>query len=275
MYYQSILTGISPYFAKVAYLGAFREHRHADIELHYCIKGGFSAVINKRSYFVGEGELLLVSPMSAHSFPGDEAESSLVLTIIVGVSFLKNFFSYFSAAPKDRYIISPDDTSTVSGNLFSSLKEMCELCARGEDRRELLVRGNICKICSHLIDSIATPDSSDTTEGREIKKVANIEKALEMIYHDYQSPLTVDDAAAVTGYGKSNFCKIFKSITGETFHNVLNRQRVESACALLEQTGLSISEIASEVGFGESKTFCRVFKSVTSYTPLEYRKEHK
>ena len=91
-------------------------------------------------------------------------------------------------------------------------------------------------------------------------KVANIKKALEMIYYDHSKPLTVDDAAEATGYGKSNFCKIFKMITGDTFHNVLNSQRVESACGLLSETNMSISEIAATVGFGETKSFCRIFR---------------
>ena len=96
-----------------------------------------------------------------------------------------------------------------------------------------------------------------------------------MIYYDYASPLTLDDAASATGYGKSNFCKIFKEITGDTFHNVLNRQRIQSACDLLKETNLPISDIAIQIGFGEPKTFCRIFRSITDMTPRDYRKKNK
>ena len=42
-----------------------------------------------------------------------------------------------------------------------------------------------------------------------IHSVANIDNALELVYYHYNEKVTVDDAARLTGYGKSNFCKIF------------------------------------------------------------------
>jgi len=81
----------------------------------------------------------------------------------------------------------------------------------------------------------------------------------------------VEDAAAVTGYGKSNFCKIFKNITGETFHDALNRRRVENACFYLRETAVTVTDIAPLTGFSDAKTLCRVFKAVTGMSPGQYR----
>ena len=39
------------------------------------------------------------------------------------------------------------------------------------------------------------------------------EKALELIYYSYKEQITVEQAAELTGYSKSNFCKIFKIIS--------------------------------------------------------------
>ena len=110
---------------------------------------------------------------------------------------------------------------------------------------------------------------------KEIRLVSNIEKALELIYDEYATNLTVERAAEVCGYGKSNFCKIFRRITGDTFHNVLNRYRITMACNLLDKTNYSVEQIATEVGFSEIKTLCRVFKSFMGMTTGEYRKKNK
>ena len=85
----------------------------------------------------------------------------------------------------------------------------------------------------------------------------------------------MEEVAAATGYGKSNFCKIFKEVTGETFHSVLNKKRIQSACDLLSETNMQISEIAAQVGFMETKTFCRVFKSSMGISPGAYRQHKK
>ena len=271
MFYQKILTGITPYQLTVTTVHDFREHRHADIEVLYCISGNFNVTVNKKTANVTEGQILLVSPMAAHSYQ-ETCDNTTVLTIIVGSSFLKNFFSYFSKAKNDFYVTTLGSELDYHKKLSATLDETCILFNEKLERNQLLIRGNLCKICSYLIDCISSHEDVVNSQTKEMSKVANIEKALEMIYYDHASPLTVEDAAAATGYGKSNFCKIFKNITGDTFHNVLNRQRVESACAFLSETNLPISQIASQVGFGETKTFCRVFKSVTGQTPGEYRK---
>ena len=49
VFYQNILTEIAPYCVKLMHPNVFGEHRHADIELHYCIKGSFEVIIDKRS----------------------------------------------------------------------------------------------------------------------------------------------------------------------------------------------------------------------------------
>lgn len=273
MFYQNILTELSPYMARMATIGAFGEHRHADIEMHYCTEGSLEIFVNKKSYTVKEGQLLLISPMVAHAFPPKGDGERRTLTLIVGVSFLKKFFSYFSGAKDALYIIDPHRETPIHTKLFSALEEITILCETREEKNDLLIRGNLCKICSYLIDLISDPIQSERVKNKEMVKVATIEKALEMIYYDYAKPLTVEDAANATGYGKSNFCKIFKSITGDTFHNVLNRQRVESACALLDETDLPVATVALQVGFEETKTFCRVFKAITSQTPGQYRKK--
>jgi YesN/AraC family two-component response regulator len=75
------------------------------------------------------------------------------------------------------------------------------------------------------------------------------------------------------GYSKSNFCRVFKRITGNTFHDILNQRRVEVAGFLLVQTNLDLEEIAQQVGFLDAKCFCRVFKKYTGKTPGTYRKQ--
>ena len=273
MIYQNILAEASPYQAKVGNLAGFKEHRHADIELSYCMEGELYVEIDKKSYTLKSGDMLLVSPMAAHSYPYPQNGNNLVLTVILGVSFLKNFFSYFREAKNSCYVFSKHEMRNEYRELFRALDETCDLTERKRENKELLIRGNLYKICAYLIDLTGGFENSTSTSNKRMTKVGNIEKALELIYYNHTNRITVDDAAAATGYAKSNFCKIFKDITGDTFHNMLNKKRVESAKALLKQTNMPISEVAIAVGFAEAKSFCRVFKAITALTPNEYRKE--
>ena len=111
-----------------------------------------------------------------------------------------------------------------------------------------------------------------STEINSAAKFVGEEKAIELIHYNYKEPLPIEYVAEITGYSKSNFCKIFKKVVGESFHRALNRRRVECAAGLLDVTNLSVAEISEEVGFSESKAFCRVFKAIYGITPGEYRR---
>ena len=87
--------------------------------------------------------------------------------------------------------------------------------------------------------------------------------------------ITVEEAAAVSGYEKSSFCRSFKNATNATFHNYLNMYRVKKSRVLLTETDDSISAISYRVGFTQHKNFCRLFKELNGVSPSDYRKKHR
>ena len=270
MIYQKILTEENPYQIFVGSLSCFAEHRHADIELHYCVKGELDLTINKVHYHATEGDLLLVGPMASHEVPKNAEGEQIVLTIIVGPAFLRHHFAHFSA---NSY--SPISSLSSSNPTHQTLRSYLDLCLKlfsnPTDTSDLQLLGVLYQICAYLLDALAEPTKASDKEVYELRRVANIEKALEMIYRDYAKPLTIEEAALATGYGKSNFCKIFKQVVGDSFHHVLNVRRVKNACLLLRESDLSIASVGAEVGFAECKTFCRVFKAEMGVTPGVYR----
>ena len=160
-----------------------------------------------------------------------------------------------------------DDSTEDRRRLRMLLAETAELRRTGDASQELLLIGSVYKICGYILREFADASESDG----DLRAVANIDKALALIRDRFAEPITVDMAAAITGYGKSNFCRIFKHIVGETFHSALNRRRVENACCYLGETAMPVSDIAGLVGFADAKSFCRVFKSITGTSPGQYR----
>ena len=267
MLYQKILTDEMPYQVRFGTLRRFEEHRHAEIEFHYCIRGSLELTVDKKPCHVHEGALLVIGPMVSHAVPADGETDQQVLTVIVGPSLLRRHFARFSAL---RVSFCDLSTATEQHALFRSCLHACaELCRRPTPGGELMLTGELYRICACLLGELADTDGQGEREERDLRRVANVERAL--IHSDYARPLTIEDAAAATGYGKSNFCRIFKDVVGESFHRVLNRRRISNACLLLGESDLPISAVAQEVGFAECKTFCRIFKAEMGMTPGAYR----
>ena len=196
-----------------------------------------------------------------------------MLTGVVGSSFLKKHFSAFSGAKFRSCIINLNSDEKNKLLLRQSLESIASLLSSSTVQSSLLITGELYKVCSYLLDAISPTEEESVQRTLSLDALASVDGALQLIYYDYKKNRTIDEAALATGYGKSYFCKIFKKATGMSFHEALNRKRIELACGLLSDTSLSVSEISEEVGFTETKSFCRVFKSHIGTTPGAYRQK--
>jgi AraC-like DNA-binding protein len=82
---------------------------------------------------------------------------------------------------------------------------------------------------------------------------------------------TADEAAAALGLSRRT---LFRRLTDEgiTFQELLNQTRASLACEYLENTQLTVSEIAERCGFGDEANFRKAFTSWRGATPSAWRK---
>ncbi|MEU3460596.1 AraC family transcriptional regulator [Streptomyces sp. NPDC006733] len=89
----------------------------------------------------------------------------------------------------------------------------------------------------------------------------------------YAQPLDVPALARIAHVSQAHFARTFRATFGETPHRYLQRRRVERAMSLLRETGLSVTDICFQVGFGSPGTFSRTFRDIVGRSPRTYRKE--
>ncbi len=99
-----------------------------------------------------------------------------------------------------------------------------------------------------------------------------IEKALTMVDRNFAKDLTDETVANEIGLSTSHFRYLFKQSVGQPFHKFLIASRLERAKILLQESQLSISEIAVMVGFSGLASFSRAFSQRFDVTPSEFRK---
>ena len=58
---------------------------------------------------------------------------------------------------------------------------------------------------------------------------------------------------------------------GENFLAYVNRSKVEQSKAMLRDGGMSIAQIASELGFSDTSHYTRIFRQYEGVTPTVYR----
>lgn len=266
MLYQKLLMGKNPYVLVVGAANPFQLHCHPEIELSYCLEGQYAVLIEGRKLELQEGDLLVINPMVPHEFPKNSGEGQR-LTVELGPGLLGEHFDHFSRLNPESRIFRLKEEDAYSP-LTAVLEETARFRRAPTEFSNLLLRGNLYRISGMLLGLMAREKPAGSIRRDRVK----IENALDIIYNHYHEPLELEAVAQKCGYSKSGFCRVFKTVTGETFHSILNRHRVEIACLRLKTGGEPVERIAAEVGFSDAKSFCRVFKAQMGVSPGAYRK---
>ena len=91
------------------------------------------------------------------------------------------------------------------------------------------------------------------------------------INNHFAEDLSLEGVASQAGFSKYHFSRLFKQYTDSTFYKYLNQKRIEFAKTLLQDPGVSVTEVAFKSGFSSLSAFLRMFKLMNNCTPTEFR----
>ena len=100
-----------------------------------------------------------------------------------------------------------------------------------------------------------------------------IHKALEYIQNNLNRNISRADIAKVVFLNEDYFSRLFKQETGYNYKDYTLMKKMKLAKHLLRNTKLSISIVASKVGYDNFSHFSKMFKKMSGMTPQEYRKD--
>ena len=96
-------------------------------------------------------------------------------------------------------------------------------------------------------------------------------KARKYIEEHSSEELSLKKVAKAVNMNANHLSENFKQVTGINFVEYVARIRFTTACDLLQNPTLRISEIAFAVGFQSLSQFNRVFKRFSGKSPTQYR----
>lgn len=127
------------------------------------------------------------------------------------------------------------------------------------------VKKYICRFCDTMLDTIN--DSHSQSRYQLFQKIVSI------IQNELSdSSLSLTYLSAKLGFSSGYIGKVFSAYSECGIPEYINLKRVEKAKQLLQDTALTIEEIASSVGFQSSAYFITIFKKAYGITPNNYRK---
>lgn len=87
--------------------------------------------------------------------------------------------------------------------------------------------------------------------------------------------LSTEQMASEVGLSESHFYRVFRETNGQSPASYMDRVRMDYACRLLQQSSVSITNVAMDFGFKTSQHFATVFKKYIGLTPRAWRNQDK
>lgn len=98
-----------------------------------------------------------------------------------------------------------------------------------------------------------------------------IDAAIKIIHNEIHQNIPVGELARHVRLSTGHFIRLFKAETSLSPKQYVRCLRMKQAEALLDDSFLSVKEIAASVGVGDRSHFSRDFKKKYGHTPTNFR----
>ena len=238
----------------------FPLHIHKELELLMVMGGEIEIASNAGTYTLGKGDISVVLPNTGHGYKTYKHSEHFIM--IFNGSMLPLYKNAFTACKPS---VSCIRGSQVHPEAYTSLKCIYEETRAGNNPG--IITGHLYLAVSRLMPFLNLQKREKDT-GNEL-----IERILSYIQSNYQSPINLSSIAKELKVSPFHMSRVFSNSVGQRLDRYINELRINYANHLLACTDKPITEIAFECGFETLRTFNRVYKSVMSITPREYRKQ--
>jgi AraC family transcriptional activator of pobA len=254
-------------------------HWHEHLEIILLHKGNTVFYINGTKTPVSEGDIIFVNSGELHAAYRDEPHSVEYKAVVFHPSLLDSLNNstrtvewispFVSGSIRFTNVIRPqhEHYAVVQDSVTSLIEEFQSKPAG----YEFAVRAHCQLICTWLSRWFAIKQNNEHQLDVFKQKAERFKELLNYVGDHYMEKITIKQAAAIVHLSPYHFCKVFKKMTGSTFIQFVNLQRIYEAERLLKHTTLTVTEIAENLGYGSINHFTKIFRKHKGCPPTKMR----
>ena len=249
-------------------------HWHTEMEIIMPSKSSYTVSAADQLITAQPGEIVIIPPGELHSLSAPAAGSRLIIAAdlqfldnIPGITYVTSVLSVTHIRPPEG----PDDkTHAALSDLlrqidaeYSSDSPLCDAACFALLAQFIVILGR------SVLSGVKSPGMENSSK----KSGYHIERCLKVcnyINAHCTEAIAVEDLAAIAGFSKSHFTRLFKQYMNISPHDYLIQRRVMYAAQLLATPGCSIMQASVKAGFNDLYTFNRCFKELKKCTPSEF-----
>ena len=270
--------GVALHVMHIQHHADSRVHTHSFSELVIVLGGSGVHMSPAGDYPIVAGDAFVLHGQQAHGYR-NTADLELVNILFrldeLGIPLqdilsLPGYHALFTLEPlfrqrdkfESRLRLAPDELQHAA-ELVNRMKRESESRAGGWRFATvacfMLLMGDLCRCYSRAEYPAAQP-------------LLRLGRVLGHLEQQYREPISLDELAEVGGMSRRTLTREFRRALGCSPIEYLIRLRINHAVTLMQEGDAGVTDIAFEVGFGDSNYFARQFRAIMGCSPREFRR---
>jgi AraC-like DNA-binding protein len=248
-------------------------HWHNAVEIIMPIVGSFNVRTGADEYHLRERDILIIPPGELHTLPPQEGRRIIFQcnnTVLANVPALDAVMPVFRAP----MLIQPEQERNLYMLAKKQILDIYSEYYENSDISDIRIYINLISLLVAVreyqldLEQKSYEGSADTLR----KYSETIKHVLKYIDQNYMNEITLEKLAAIAGYSKYHFSRIFNQYQSMSYIQYINLRRTRAAEMLLLDPSIPITEVAMRAGFSSLSTFNRIFKEIKHCTPSSYQR---
>lgn len=224
---------------------------------HFIVHGKGYFSVNGKTYELGPMMGFILPPHEEVHYCADEKDPWQYYWVGMSGSLIEELVKKLGVGKEfnDNYIFScPHGNELVKA--FEKVSMQAERIG-SDEKFYYLALGAAYEIVGYLLQG-----NQSVLIGKE-----NVEKQIMKYVREHYKTVTINELSRIFYFNRSYIYKIFKKHENCSIKHYILSLRIQEAMRLLSESDMSIEEIAFEVGFNSSVSFCGQFKKFNGMTP--------
>ena len=246
------------------------KHAHIDwFELTIVTHGRGTIVTNDVEIPVRQGDIYLSFPCDFHAILSDKSEPLRYDFF----SFKTEDATFSEELSKIMQAHIHPDSRIVKDDVIASLVSgaIAEL-DRGDRYLNEMIEASCTQILIRLLRAFSGNGDGEHPRSGATEAEALCYRLMNYIDTHIYTLTGLDELAEATNYNYSYLSSLFHKTTSGMLTDYYRRRRLETARLLIDEGGLSITEISSLLRYSSIYTFSRAFKEFYGLAPSQYKR---
>ncbi|NLK93689.1 MAG: AraC family transcriptional regulator [Clostridiales bacterium] len=255
-------------------------HWHEEMEITYIVDGSAEISINLNPFTAQKGDIIVVNPLTLHSFKKDPKYSHMTWhTMVFNLNMVQSsltdgcLIKYIAPLLNKNHTLPTilNKNSLGYKEILNTILKLFDIYENKLDFFELELKSQLYHLLFlyYKYNLVIKNNKNENLSSSTTNKIKNI---INYINNHINEDMTIEDISNEVNFSQYHFMKFFKKHIGMTCIDFINNTRLEKASILLNTTDKSIMDIALEVGFNNISYFNKLFKQKYKLTPKDFRK---